>query len=559
MAVTHTYLGYDPVKFGSPNAAPPDLVSGAMDHLLAYGRPRRFTPEELANAIRLDPSQIKGLGPSLDTLIAMLEERKRAILARYETTKVRANAQRAMREQAERLAPPPQVAKQFAGALADENIAALERLWRRVDEQSPFAIGLLRLVQAIGTRYEIEQLASRWSFTGRELLTLEKAIEVKEELEAIDRLLQQLQEAKKNARPAIIDLDALAEFADAEAVDNLRGLQRRVNELLERLAAEQGFESTPDGLKLTPKAMRIYQSRLLEKIFGDLQASRSGRHEGRIVGDGAVELPSTRAYEFGDSPANLDMPQTIINAMLRSSRDGVPLRLHSDDMEVHRTRNTPQCATALILDMSGSMRHGGQYIAVKKMALALDGLIRREYPGDHIEFIEMYTVARRRPVGEIGELMPKPVSIYDPVVRLRADMSDPTITESDLPLHFTNIQRALQFARQLLAARNTPNRQIMLLTDGLPTAHFEAEQLYMLYPPDSRTEDATMREAQICKREGLTLNIMLLPSWNQTEEDVRFAHRMAEATGGRVLFTSGSELDRFVVWDYVTRRRSIIG
>jgi uncharacterized protein with von Willebrand factor type A (vWA) domain len=566
MPLVHTYLGYDPIRFGSPNEAPPDLVSGAMNHLLAYGRPRRFTPEELANAIRIDPSQITSLGPSIDALIALLEARRDKILATYETTSVRREAEEKLAAHGD-MTPPPEVAaslpprllRDLRPALDEQNIPVLERIWGRLDERSDYAVRLLRFLQDAALRYEADALAATWTFTGRSPIPLDQAPVLREELETIERLLKQLREARKNAKPAIVDLDALSRFVEDADVESLRGLQRQVNELLERLARDQGLESTPEGLALTPKAMRIYQSRLLEKIFGDLAASRSGRHQGRVVGDGAVELPSTRGWEFGDSPAHLDLPQTIVNALLRSARDGAPLRLHGDDMEVHRTRNTPKCATAVLLDMSGSMRYGGQYVAVKKMALALDGLIRREYPGDHVEFVEMYTLAKRRSAADLAELMPKQVSIHDPVVRLRADLDDPTITEMDLPLHFTNIQRALQLARQLLAARDTPNKQIMLLTDGLPTAHFEGARLFMLYPPDPRTEDATMREAQACRRDGITLNIVLLPSWSQSEEDVRFAHRMAEATGGRVLFTGGADLDRFVVWDYVARRRSIIG
>ena len=192
-------------------------------------------------------------------------------------------------------------------------------------------------------------------------------------------------------------------------------------------------------------------------------------------------------------------------------------------------------------------------------AMALDGLIRTEYPGDFLQFIEMYTLARLRSPGEVPGIMPKPVTIHEPVVRLRADMADPEITEMDLPLHFTNIQRALQLARQWLGGRPTPNRQVMLITDGLPTAHFEGSDLYMLYPPDPRTERETIREAMRCKDAGITINVFLLPSWSQTEDDVQFAHRMAESTGGRVFFVAGKELDRFVVWDYVKRRRTIIG
>lgn len=560
MPLHHTYLGYDPIRFGSPNEAPNDLVSGAMEHLLAYGRPRRFTPEELANAIRLDINQIQGLGPSLEALIALLEARKRKLLETYELDAARRDAESGVSREAGATAPPPALARDFAKALRDENIPALEKLWRRSDESSPFAKGLLRLIEAIGVRYEIERMGAAYEFTGKTPLSALQAIDLKEELDEIERLLKQLREALKNARPAIVDLESLSQFADAADVDNLRQMQRQVNELLRRMAEEQGLEDTPEGLAITPKAMRLYQSHLLERIFGDLQASRSGRHAGRVVGDGAVELPTTKPYEFGDSLAHLDMTQSMINALVRHPpREGERVRIGAGDLEVHRTRNTPKCATVVIMDMSGSMRYGGQYVACKRMALALDGLIRREYPGDRLEFVEMYSLARRVASRDIATLMPKPVSIFDPVVRLRADMSDPTITEMDLPLHFTNIQRALAIARQLLAAADTPNRQIILLTDGLPTAHFEGEQLLLLYPPHPRTEEASMREAMACKRAGITLNVFLLPNWNQSEEDVKFAHALAESTGGRVLFTAGEALDRFVVWDYVSRRRSVIG
>ena len=99
-----------------------------------------------------------------------------------------------------------------------------------------------------------------------------------------------------------------------------------------------------------------------------------------------------------------------------------------------------------------------------------------------------------------------------------------------MPPHFTNIQHGLQLARQFLAAQDTPNRQMILITDGLPTAHFEGKYLYLLYPPDPRTEEATLREGQLCQREGITINIFLLPSWSQSSEDVQFAYRLAEST-----------------------------
>jgi uncharacterized protein with von Willebrand factor type A (vWA) domain len=192
------------------------------------------------------------------------------------------------------------------------------------------------------------------------------------------------------------------------------------------------------------------------------------------------------------------------------------------------------------------------------MGLALDGLIKTDYPGDFLQFIEMYSFAKPRHVSELASLMPKPVTVYDPSVRLRFNMSDPNLSELLVPPHFTNIQHGLQMARKYLAVQDTPNRQIIMITDGLPTAHFEGELLYLLYPPHPRTESATLREAQLCSREGITINIFLLSNWNQTEEDVRFAYQVAESTRGRVFFTAGSDLDRYVVWDYIARRRQII-
>ena len=138
-------------------------------------------------------------------------------------------------------------------------------------------------------------------------------------------------------------------------------------------------------------------------------------------------------------------------------------------------------------------------------------------------------------------------------------MSQDDISEYQIHPHFTNIQRSLQMARQLLVTQDTPNRNIILITDGLPTAHFEGSWLYMLYPPDPKTESATMREGLLCQRENITINMFLVPSWSQSEEDIRFAHRLAERTSRRVFFTAGGDLDRYVDWDYVTRKREIIG
>jgi uncharacterized protein with von Willebrand factor type A (vWA) domain len=556
--IIHTYQKYDPQNLPSPLAPQPDVLSGAFEHMLAYGDLRELSEEELARAVRLDPSQIAGLGPSLESLMELLRQRKKKILETYAAERVQQEAAKLYSNFGQKIQPPSKLRGPFHQALKEEQLYDLERLWYQADRQhKDFTRQLVHMIDCLSDKYQIDLLAGKYQFTGRLEMTIPQALEIKRELEEIDRLLKQLEEAAKNAQIGVIDLEALAEFAEPGEMEKLNQFARQIEQYLHDLAERQGLEKSNQGYRLTPKAYRLFQGRLLDRIFSNLEASRTGRHQGPISGEGAVELERTKPYEFGDSLTNMDIPGSMINALIRDG-PGLPIRLKPDDIVIHRTRNSPKCATVVLLDMSGSMRYDGLYINVKRMGLALDGLIRREYPGDFLQFIELFTVAKSCHPGEIVKLMPKPVTIGDPVVRLRADMSDPNVSELFLPQHFTNIQHGLQLARQMLAAQDTPNRRVILITDGLPTAHFEGKYLYLLYPPDPRTEESTMREGRLCRREGIAINIFLLPTWMQSSEDVQFAYRLAELTSGKVFFTAGRDLERYVVWDYLNRRRDIV-
>lgn len=558
--VIHTYQKYDPKNFPPPSQPPADMVSSAFEHMLWYGNMQRLTDEQLAKAIKIDPSQISGLGPSIDALLAMLLERKRKILAKYETDHVQKAARDEYHSRGKRINPPKPLKRQFDDAFESEQLRDLERLWYAAgDERSQLARQLVQLVDALGKKYEIDELAAKYTFTGRTQMSIPQAIEIKEELEKIDELIKQLEEARETAQIGVIDMEALSEFAEPGDMSKLEELQQFIENYAREMAERQGLERDGEtgAFKLTPKAYKVFQGKLLERIFSELEAGRTGRHQGPIVGEGAVEIERTKQYEFGDSITHMDVPQTFINALIRSGGTR-PLSLKGEDIEIHRTKNSPKCATVVIMDMSGSMRYDGQYVHVKRMGLAMNGLIRSQYPGDYLHFIEMYTFARLRPASEIVELMPKPPTIYDPIVRLKVDMSRDEVSELRVPQHFTNIQHSLQMARRLLANTDAANKQVILITDGLPTAHFEGSWLYMLYPPDPRTEEMTMREGHLCARDGITLNMFLVPSWSQSEEDIRFAYRLAESTKGRVFFTAGGDLDRYVVWDYVKRKREII-
>ncbi|MBL8866270.1 MAG: hypothetical protein JNK93_11985 [Planctomycetia bacterium] len=558
--VIHTYQKYDPLTFPSPTQPPPDLVSAAFERMLEEGERREFTDEELASMVRIDPSQIGGMIANIDFLRQKLKDRKKQILETYETDKVVREAGKEFRSRAADLRPPKALERDYREAVKDEQLYELENLYYRAGrEDREFIRKLPGLVQALGDKYQVDELAAKYEFTGRQPMTVPEALEIKAELEELDKLLEQLDQVQKTGQLGYIDLDELQEYLDQEGMEHLRELNEAIERYIRRQAEEQGLERTESGeYRMTPKALRLFQSKVLTTIFSDLQASRTGRHPDAVVGEGAVESPRTKAYEFGDSVAHMDIPGSLVNAMLREGATDGRVRMRPDDIVVHETKNTPRAATCVLLDMSGSMGNSGLYVNVKRMGLALDGLIRSEYPGDFLQFIEMYTFAKPRHLSEVAELMPKVVTIHSPVVRQVADMANPKMTESDVHWHFTNIQHALQTARRYLAAQGTPNKQVMLVTDGLPTAHFEGSKLFLLYPPDPRTEEATLREAKLCAREGITINIFLLSTWSQTEDDIRFARTMAESTKGRVIYSAGRSLERFVVWDYIQRRKSIV-
>lgn len=557
--IIQTYIKYDPMKFPSPTQPAPDFVSPLVDQMLMFGSRRELTEEELARAVRLDPEQFKNLGPGIDLIKKILEERKRKILETYETKSVLKKARKRFHKAA-KSGPdvPDEMRSFFKEAVDQEQLYDLERLYYRVnDDTDPLAQHLLKLVSRLANKYQLDELDANYLFTGDQSMTIPEALEIKEELEKIDELLKQLEEARETAQLAILDMESLGEFMDEDTMHSLEEMQRVIENYVRDAAERQGLQNKDGAFQLTPEAYRVFQGRLLSKIFSQMQASKSGRHQADVTGQGAVEIQTTQQYEFGDSLTHMDIPQSFVNAMLRGERS-LPIRLKPEDIEIHQTRNNPKSATVVIMDMSGSMRYDGQYVNVKRMALALDGLIRSEYPGDYLNFIEMFTFGKVRSRGEIIDLMPKHVTVHDPFVQLKVDMGRDEVSEHMVHQHFTNIQHSLQLARRLLAAQDTPNKQIVLITDGLPTAHFEENILYMLYPPHQVTEEATMREGAMCARDGITINTFLVPSWSQSEDDIRFAHRLSEQTKGRVFFTAGGDLDRFVVWDYLSRKREII-
>ncbi len=272
--IVHVYQKFNPSEFPSPTQEPPDLVSGAFEHALAYGKFRELSEEELARAVRIDPSQIAGLGPSIDMLRQMLEERKRKILETYTTEGLDKKAQQRYEKASKRANPPGRWKNEFHKAVQSKQIYLLEQLWYRTDRETPeFASAVLHTMEALGDLYGIDELLDKYTFAGRERVDIPEALELKKILEQIDELLKQLEEAAKTAQIGLIDMEALSEFIPEGNLNDLNELREQINNLVKEAAERQGLERDEQGhYQLTPKAYKAFQSRLLQRIFSHLQA-----------------------------------------------------------------------------------------------------------------------------------------------------------------------------------------------------------------------------------------------------------------------------------------------
>ena len=403
---------------------------------------------------------------------------------------------------------------------------------RRATSAAQFARQLVQLIDRLGDKYQVDELAAKYEFTGRTSMTIPQALEIKEELETIDRLLKQLEEAAKTAQIGVIDMESSAEFAEPGDIEQLnalgpadRGVPARAGRAAGPGTNGQRLPAHAQGLSAVPGPA----------AGADLQQparpSRTGRHQGPIVGEGAVELQQTKPYEFGDSLANMDIPGSLINAMIR---DG-PGLARAAEARGHRDPPHAQHAQVRHGRAAGHERLDALRRPVHQREADGPGAGRADPPrvsrATSCSSSRCTRFAKPRHVQRDRHADAQAGDDLRPGRAAAGRHERPaTSARCTIPPHFTNIQHGLQLARQFLAAQDTPNRQIILITDGLPTAHFEGKFLYLLYPPDPLTEEATMREGQLCQREGITINIFLLPSWSQSREDVQFAYRLAEST-----------------------------
>jgi len=342
--------------------------------------------------------------------------------------------------------------------------------------------------------------------------------------------------------------DTLSEFALEYGERVLQQIARPehddLEEMLDLLLQEGLLERDEQGrIRFTPKAVRRIERRALEELFQQMDRAAAGKHETDLRGGGQVRLDESRPYQYGDTLSNLNIAETLRNAVARQGL-GTPVHLEADDFVVYDTHYEASCATVVLLDMSGSMGRFGKFYQAKKVALALKALVRTAYPGDTVQFVGFYSYACRLGQRELVTASPKRVSLWSDRVFLRIDLDAPP---HFVPEHFTNIQAGLRVARALLRRSGARNRQIILITDGEPTAHLEGRQLVLIYPPSRRTLQATLAEASRCVREGIRISTFALVDDYFYFELMNFVRQLARLTRGRAVHCSARELGTLVL------------
>jgi uncharacterized protein with von Willebrand factor type A (vWA) domain len=394
-----------------------------------------------------------------------------------------------------------------------------------------------QLLEDMDLRWQVDQLGSQlqqmfpdmgwgqgYDFRGQDPMGLAQAASTLEELGDLDRLEQLLRNAANPGALAEADIDRARELLGDDAARSLDELGR-----LTKMLQDAGLIDQREGrLELTPKGLRRIGRNALDDLFEKLARDKLGLHELEATGVGHERTYETKPYEYGD-PFNLHIERTVRNAVSRNGR-GTPVRLHPDDFEVERTEQLVRSSTVLMLDLSLSMPMRDNFLAAKKVAMALHSLISTQFPRDYLGLVGFSEVAR--------EIRPQ-----------------------DLPevswdfVYGTNMQHGFQISRRLLG-RQAGTKQIIMITDGEPTAHFEPgmPEPFFNYPPVRETVDATLREVVRCTRDGIRINTFMLDPNGHLRS---FVEKLTQLNKGRAFFTSPDTLGDYVLVDFIEQKREM--
>jgi Uncharacterized protein with a von Willebrand factor type A (vWA) domain len=355
-------------------------------------------------------------------------------------------------------------------------------------------------------------------YLGEESISFNEAMKLIETLQEMDKLNGQIENARADGGPGMVNRQSVRELLGEQGMETLErpGITKVLEEANFIRRKEGGFE-------LTPMGVRKIGQKAVNDVFSQLRYKTGDRGGVWKRGD------ETKRFEFGDN-FDIDLKQTIMNALMREQQHS-PVKLKITDFEVYKYEQSARSATVLMLDLSLSMSVRDNFYAAKHVALALDGLIRSQFPQDSLHIIGFSSYAREIKKEELATL--------------RLDQADP----------YTNIQHGLELARKLLGKENSRNKQIIIITDGEPTAHLEEGQLNYQFSPGAKTLQMTLREVENCTRQGITINTFMLGESNLNNA---FITRIAKINKGRVFFANPAGLGQYVLVDYLSNRRKSV-
>jgi uncharacterized protein with von Willebrand factor type A (vWA) domain len=366
------------------------------------------------------------------------------------------------------------------------------------------------------------ELAREYRFRGAEGLDLDEAMRMMGELQELDGLERALQQADRSGDLERLDPGRLRDLLGPEAERVLRELREVAQKLEERGYATR----VGDRWELTPRTIRRLGEKALGEVFGRLGRARVGGHRIAPAGRGGEPTGDTKPYEPGE-PFDLNLARSLMNALARRG-PGTPVQLELADFEVDRFEASISAATALLLDQSSSMFHQGRWPSAKKVAMALQALIHGQFPRDRLFVIGFSDYAVEIAAGELPA------------------------TEPNMWRQGTNMHHALLLARRILAREHAGTRQIIMVTDGDPTAHLEEGEAHFSYPPTRRTLAVTLREVRRCTAAGIRINTFML---DRTPYLIQFVDYVSRINRGRAFFAEPGRLGDYVLVDYVANRR----
>jgi len=395
-----------------------------------------------------------------------------------------------------------------------------------------------QLLEDMDLRWQMDQLGEhlrdlfpqmgwnqRYDFSGQDPLGFAEAASLMNQLGDMDQLEQLMRGATNPGALAEADIDKAREILGDDAAKSLERLAE-----LARMLEQAGLIENREGrLELTPKGLRRIGSNALSDLFRKLTKDQVGQHQLNRLGIGHERAYESKTYEYGD-PFNLDIHRTIRNAIQRSG-GGTPVRLAPEDFEIERTENLTRSSTVLMLDLSLSMPMRDNFLPAKKVAMALHSLISSQFPRDYLGIVGFSEVARELKAEQLPEVS------WDFV-------------------YGTNMQHGFAIARRLLA-RQTGTKQIIMITDGEPTAHITAGgEVFFNYPPVKETVDATLREVARCTREGIRINTFMLDANSYLKA---FVEKLTQMNRGRAFFTTPETLGDYVLVDFIEQKRALRG